>query len=235
MNKAKKIMMLAACAVLLVCISVGATLAYLTDTEAVTNTFTVGQVDIDLYETGPDGKPVKENSYHLIPGQSYKKDPTIYVKPESEDAYVVAKIVVSGAEDSPLTYNEGALLGLAHTQPDGTVVNVVSGGVFSEKYEDKGNGVYENENYKLTQIKEGNDYVFMVYCKKPFVKDNGHHIYLFDSINVPSSWDNAEMATLDDLKIEVTAFAMQAAGFSSCEEAYATCSANGGFTAYNAG
>ena len=48
MKKAKKILTLVACAVLLVCISVGATLAYLqATTDTVTNTFVAGNVTVD--------------------------------------------------------------------------------------------------------------------------------------------------------------------------------------------
>ena len=54
MKKTRKILLMAACAVLLVCISVGATVAYLTSTDTVTNTFTVGQVAITLDEAKVD-------------------------------------------------------------------------------------------------------------------------------------------------------------------------------------
>ena len=50
MKKTRKILLMAACAILLVCISVGATVAYLTDMKSVTNTFTVGKVAITLDE-----------------------------------------------------------------------------------------------------------------------------------------------------------------------------------------
>lgn len=112
MNKAKKIMMLAACAVLLVCISVGATLAYLTDTEAVTNVFTVGKVGITLDEakTDEEGNKILEdekeirinntnsgnngytNKYHLIPGETYTKDPTVHVDADSESSWIFVKV-----------------------------------------------------------------------------------------------------------------------------------------------
>ena len=87
--------------VLVMIMAVGGILAYLTDTASVTNTFTVGNVDITLDETAvnPDGTPklddqgnqvdrVIENNYHLVPGQEYVKDPTITVEPGSEESYV---------------------------------------------------------------------------------------------------------------------------------------------------
>lgn len=77
-------------------VAVAGTAAFLTDRDTVTNTFTVGKVDITLDETkvNPDGTPVspvervEANDYHLIPGGEYVKDPTITVKAGSEESYV---------------------------------------------------------------------------------------------------------------------------------------------------
>lgn len=96
--KLKKILALACCAVLLVCISVGATLAYLTDDDAVTNTFTVGKVEITLDEADVDDSTEGEdrdqaNEYKLIPGGEYEKDPTVHVAAGSEEAWLFVKVV----------------------------------------------------------------------------------------------------------------------------------------------
>lgn len=101
MKTKRKALLLSLCAVLLVVASVMGTMAYLTDRDTVTNTFTVGKVEITLDETKVDkyGKvdttvtePVKENEYLLVPGQEYTKDPTVHVKPESEDSWVFVKV-----------------------------------------------------------------------------------------------------------------------------------------------
>lgn len=76
----KKIIALCLCVALAVVAIGGATLAYFTDTDEAKNTFTVGNVEIKLDETNvddPQGDRVQENSYKLIPGVSYVKDPTI--------------------------------------------------------------------------------------------------------------------------------------------------------------
>lgn len=71
-------------------IMVGATLAYLTDTtEKVVNTFTIGNVDIDLDE--PSWKP--DNAKDLEPGAEIEKDPTVY-NTGKNDAYVA--VVIDG-------------------------------------------------------------------------------------------------------------------------------------------
>ena len=101
MKNTKKILIIAFSALLLVCISVGATFAYLTSTpDPVTNTFSVGSVEIVLDETMvdeygdivADADPVKENEYKLVPGHEYTKDPTIHVTAGSEPVWLFVKV-----------------------------------------------------------------------------------------------------------------------------------------------
>lgn len=108
-KKLRKLLTLVSCAVLLVCVTIGATVAYLTSTKTVTNTFTVGKVDITLNETDVklDGTKdtdarVTENEYHLLPGHSYIKDPQITVDANSEDCYLFVKVTdaIASIEDS---------------------------------------------------------------------------------------------------------------------------------------
>ena len=108
MKKTRKILAMAACAILLVCISVGATVAYLTSTDEVKNTFTVGSVAITLDETDVtvDGVKdtsarVQENEYKLMPGHSYIKDPTVHFAAGSEASWLFVKVTndISTIED----------------------------------------------------------------------------------------------------------------------------------------
>ncbi len=100
MKTRSKALLLALCAVMLVCVSVMGTVAYLTSTDSVENTFTVGSVKITMDEAkvNEDGTEVenadrvKTNKYHLLPGHSYTKDPTIHVDAESEDCWLFVKL-----------------------------------------------------------------------------------------------------------------------------------------------
>lgn len=97
MKKSKAILM-ALCAVLLVAASVMGTLAYLTSTDTVTNTFTVGNVAITMDEKDVDNSTDnaerdKANAYKLLPGHTYEKDPIIHVASTSEDCYLFVKVV----------------------------------------------------------------------------------------------------------------------------------------------
>lgn len=100
MKTKSKALILTLCAVLLVAASMLGTMAYLTSQDQVVNTFTVGSVAITLDEAkaNPDGSlvagaaRVKANSYKLLPGHEYKKDPTIHVDANSEDCFLFVKV-----------------------------------------------------------------------------------------------------------------------------------------------
>ena len=109
--KKTKIALTLVCAILIVAASVMGTLAYLTATTGtVTNTFTVGKVEfdtaaldeakVDVYgnkEYKEDGTTLKDrviaNTYKLVPGHSYVKDPTVHIGADSENAWLFVKVV----------------------------------------------------------------------------------------------------------------------------------------------
>ena len=85
--------------VLVVALSVAGTYAYLTDkTDAVVNTFTVGNVNIDLTET-------TGNSYKMVPGTTIKKNPKVTVEADSEACWLFVKVVKSDNFDDFMTYD----------------------------------------------------------------------------------------------------------------------------------
>ena len=71
---------------LVCCCVIGGTIAWLTDkTDAVTNTFTVGNISIVLTESTGE-------TYKIVPGCDIAKDPTATVKADSEDCYLFVKV-----------------------------------------------------------------------------------------------------------------------------------------------
>ena len=100
MRTKTKALVLALCAVLLVVTTVFVTMAFLTSEDSVQNTFTVGEVTISLDELDVDDSDNdgfttdrdKANEYKLIPGKTYKKDPTIHVGAKSEPCYLFVKV-----------------------------------------------------------------------------------------------------------------------------------------------
>lgn len=93
----KKTLALVLALTLLVAGVVGGTLAWLTDrTAEVKNTFTVGDINIDLTETNRD--------YKMVPGNKLDKDPTVTVKANSEACWLFVKVTESENLDTFITY-----------------------------------------------------------------------------------------------------------------------------------
>ncbi len=92
MNKRTVALLLALA--LVVGAAVGGTMAYLVDTtDAVKNTFTAGNVDIELSETDADKDGnANKNTYKMVPGATITKDPTVTVLANSEKCFVFVKL-----------------------------------------------------------------------------------------------------------------------------------------------
>lgn len=198
MKKTRKILLMAACAVLLVCISVGATVAYLTDTKSVTNTFTVGSVAITLDEAKTDINGVADNTvprvvankYKLMPGHEYVKDPTVHVTAGSEDCYIFVK-VENGISEFEATTVEGGYTNIAG-QITANGWNELTGVT----------GVYYKEYTQSATVTD------LVVFNKFKVSDTA------DAVN---GWASVSEATT---KVTVTAYAVQADGFTTAKDAW---------------
>ena len=84
--------------VLVLCCAMGGTLAWLVaKTDPVVNTFTYGDINIDLSES--DDLDLK-----MIPGNSIKKDPVVTVKKGSEACWLFVEVKESENFDAFMTY-----------------------------------------------------------------------------------------------------------------------------------
>ncbi len=82
----KKVVILVVTIALLVGATVGGTVAWLVDaTETITNTFTYGDIDIELAET-------TGAEYKIVPGNNIPKDPVVTVQSGSEACWLFVKI-----------------------------------------------------------------------------------------------------------------------------------------------
>ena len=94
----RRIAMTFALVLVVALVSVGGTIAWLTATTApVTNTFTVGNIDIALAET--------TSNYKMVPGNTIAKDPKVTVKANSEACYLFVKIEESSNLKSYIDYS----------------------------------------------------------------------------------------------------------------------------------
>ena len=230
MKKTKKIVALFLAAVMLVCTTVAATVAYLTSvTEVVENTFTVGNVKITLDEAKVNEKGLKDNgasgrvtdnSYHVYPGMTYDKDPQVHVKAGSEEAYIRMQVTVSD-------------------------LNALKNAFPKAKYPTWYNG----DVFLLQMLVEGWDKE--VWLTKGFDPETGIYEFwykdtvdasesatdinlepLFKNVIIPETITNvvpegaasgtlSEFEYLNNIKINVVAHAIQAEGFANADAAWA--------------
>lgn len=205
-----KILILFLCAAVLVAASVFGTLAYLTSRDSVANTFTVGQVSITLDEAkvNPDGTPVegadrvKENAYHLLPGMTYTKDPTLTVKAGSEDSYVRMLVTINCLKELDALF-----------APDGADLTALFNGYDPETW------IYETE----VRDTENNTVTYEFRYKETVTKSSADTVLdaLFTSITVPGSFSGDDMKTIADLEITVVGHAIQTVGFADADAAWA--------------
>lgn len=103
----KKIVAVASALSLTAAVAVGGTLAWLADdTAAITNTFTVGGIEISLVETkAPDGTTLEGNwEAALVPSMEYDKDPVVSVTKNDVETYLFVKFEETNSPSTYLTY-----------------------------------------------------------------------------------------------------------------------------------
>ena len=221
MNKTKKILLLMLCAALLVGASVAGTVAYLTSTQTVKNTFTVGQVGIELHETNekerPDGSVGLD--LHLIPGKTVDKDPTVTVLKNSEACYVRMKVAVNeptklASAFEGLTYTGVHGNGLSYLTDEGVFnLHLIVDGWKEEDwaYTSYNNGVYE---FRFVGELANNGVVPKNTDSNTVLPD------LFTTITLPGAMTNTLIKNLEGVDIVVTAEAIQADTFADADTAW---------------
>ena len=205
----KKKLMTVLALVLVIAMSVAGTYAYLTYRDTVVNTFTVGDVQIKLDEAAanadgtlvPDADRVKANSYKLLPGHEYNKDPMVTVLEGSESSYV--KMTV--------TFTKAAELDAIFAPNGANLLSIFKG--------------YDSTNWELknvTKDTQNNTRTYEFWYKEAVAAPDADVALdaLFDSIIVPGTITNAQLATIKDMTITVNAYAIQADGFADAADAW---------------
>lgn len=239
MRKAKKTVLAVACAAALVAGSIAGTMAYLTSKDEVKNTFTVGQVEISLDEAKVDekGRPVKvgddgtetvvkdlaaaervtRNSYKLIPGHKYTKDPTLTVLKGSEESYV--RLMVTATFDGKLTEEQLA------TKLDGIFTG------YGSDWARKGDPAVTTETKTVFEDGEEKvvEYTVVIYEYRYKTTVEGEVEgsaadnklpALFTGIAVPDTWTNEDLKAIGGFSIDVEGQAIQADGFEDADAAW---------------
>lgn len=93
----------AASIALAACVAIGGTIAYLTaQTQTITNTFTVGDVNVKLEEVGADNDA---QSFKVTPGVPVTKAADVSVEAGDEPAYIFIEAVAADMQQNGLTYD----------------------------------------------------------------------------------------------------------------------------------
>ena len=184
--------------VLLVGGVIGGTVAWLIATpDPVVNTFTYGDINIDLDETDTqldgDNNP-NTNEYEMMPGQSITKDPVVTVKAESEEMWLFVKLEKSSNFDTFMEY----------TVADGwTALSGVDGVYYQHITAED----VATADKKIAVIKDDT-----VTVKESVTKEQLNALDSGSSENYPT--------------LTVTAYAVQYAGNATADDAWAKVTAN---------
>lgn len=239
MKTKSKALLLTLCAVLLVAASVLGTMAYLTSTDTVTNTFTVGKVEIKLDEAkvNADGIPVEgadrvtANSYKLMPGTTYTKDPTVTVKAGSEESYVRMKVTFNNAKEIIALCTDPEFAGDGPTGVENAfpLIRMVK---FVEANAAKWDGIIPDNMVEMEDMllmpkyfaydKTADTLTYIFYYRETVTAPTADVVLpvLFNSITVPEWVTGEQLAKLNNFKITVVAEAIQAGSFDNAADAW---------------
>jgi predicted ribosomally synthesized peptide with SipW-like signal peptide len=187
----KKILVACLCVALAVLTVAGTTLAYLTSKDTVTNTFTVGNVKITMDETDVDDSTEdatrdQNNSYKLMPGQTYTKDPIIHVDANSENCYLFVTV------DNQIAAIEATGDTAVAKQMEAKGWKAVAG---------------QTNLYVYVGTTAG--------ATTPAVVKKSDNVTVFEKIIIADSVDNDTLATYTGKSIIVNAYAVQEEGFTN--------------------
>lgn len=208
----RKALLTLGAALLLIGVTLGVTVAYLTSQDEVVNTFTVGDVEIKLDEakTNEDGSGalvpgaarVKANDYKLVPGRTCNKDPMVTVIKGSETCYVRMTVTFSHASELDEIFEPGGA----------DLINIFNG-------YDATNWIYQGNAKDVGA--NTRTYTFWYWETVGAPSADVELDALFDSITVPGTINNEQLATIEGMTITVNAYAIQAEGFANATEAWA--------------
>ena len=215
MKLKNKTLVLIICILVLLNFSMFSTLAWMTDTSQVVNTFTVGKVEIDLNETDVDEDgDTKKNEYKLIPGSDQDKDPTLTVMKGSEECYI--RMIVN-------VYNADTVKAIVANDRHGLdSFTDLLGGLDQNIWQLEGITENTSENMLSYEFRYKTTVSGLDAQGKPLAEDV-ELTPLFTKLLVPGTLTMDELNALHEggFKIVVEGHAIQQLGFDNADEAWA--------------
>lgn len=207
----KRIVTIALVVALIAILATSATMAFLTDSEAKTNVFTVGNVDVQILESklhrdndaATDAQIeadaatydayLAEVGKNMVPGRWVKKAP--YIKNVGKNAAYVRMTVVQSGD----IWDTTSMMEYTTAQETGAIV-------------------------KVSQAQNANgDWVMVFAYTQPLEPGNVTYYAPFWQFKINDSMDNEDLVNMVDIEntIQVTVDAIQAEGFADYVEAFA--------------
>ena len=205
----KKLTAIFLCVALVAIAVVSASLAYFTDTQTATNTFTMGDVKIKLDETNvndPQGNRVTSNEYNVYPGAVVTKDPIVHNVGEN-GAYIRATVNVSNWKNLVDAYFPD----FKETFPDDgykAALNLLVGNL--------------GQGWSVVGVEEGDVFNDGQHDVRFILKYDGilasdtDTTAMFNKVKIPAAIQNGQAFGTITVKAE----AIQADGFDTWEEAF---------------
>lgn len=192
----KKVTAIALAVCILAVAVIGATMAYFTDTDSKTNTFTFGKVDIDLTEESiaDKEKGVKAGTVGtdggitypgVLPGLVYSKVPTVTVKNDSLPAYVVITATI------PTIYDWDGLF----------------------------NGTFDDVHFNMDKKTVGENTIYYFYAIDPV--QPGKSVTPFTQVKINPALTQNDVKNLPTFNVVVNAYGIQKDGFDDAKAAFA--------------
>lgn len=190
----KKVTAIALAVCILAVAVIGATMAYFTDTDSKTNTFTFGKVDIDLTEDSTDANGAVKGDIStdggitypgVLPGLVYSKIPTVTVV--EGPAWVVVTVTVPTIYDHADFFNRTA-----------------------------------NENdFEMDKKVVGKNTIYYFYSTNKDGVATGVTLKLFDQIKINPALTQDNVKNLPTFDVVVNAYGIQKEGFNDAKSAFA--------------
>lgn len=190
----KKVTAIALAVCILAVAVIGATMAYFTDTDSKTNTFTFGKVDIDLTEDSTDANGAVKGVIStgggitypgVLPGLVYSKIPTVTVKNDSLDAWVIITATV------PTVYNWDGLF----------------------------NDSIDTANFTKDKKIVGENTVYYFYANAAVTA--GRSVRPFTEVKINPALTQNDVKNLPTFNVVVNAYGIQKDGFDDAKAAFA--------------
>lgn len=191
----KKVTAIALAVCILAVAVIGATMAYFTDTDSKTNTFTFGGVDIELNETSEEDE---KNNIHagaekgggftydkVLPGLVYSKVPEVTVV--EGPAWVVVTVTVPTIYDHPDFFN----------------------------------GTANGTDFEMDKKVVGENTVYYFYSKDTKGVAAGASLKIFEQVKINPALTQDDVKPPRSFDVVVNAYGIQKEGFNDAQEAFA--------------